>query len=81
MLGKNFSRRHFEIFFLIFLENRIRHFMQIVYLGDNLHEVSDSKKNIVNLSSAESAHSVVSVKQCFKTVVSEELAQHLWAAS
>ena len=34
--GKNFQQWHFEIFFLIFLENRIWHFMQ----GDNLHEVS-----------------------------------------
>ena len=41
MLGKNFSRQQFEIFFLFFLENRIWHFMQIVSLGDNLHEVSD----------------------------------------
>ena len=29
------------IIFLFFLENRIWHFMQIVSLGDNLHEVSD----------------------------------------
>ena len=29
-LGKIFSRRHFEIFFLFFSENRIWHFMQIV---------------------------------------------------
>ena len=29
MLGKNFSK-HFEIFFLFFLENKIWHFMQIV---------------------------------------------------
>ena len=28
------------IFFLFFLENGISHFMQIVSLGDNLHEVS-----------------------------------------
>ena len=41
MLDKNFSRKHFEIFFLFFLENRIWHFMQIVSNGDNLHEVSD----------------------------------------
>ena len=42
MLGKNFSRRQFEIVFLYFFqENRIRHFMQIVSLGDNLKEVSD----------------------------------------
>ena len=42
--------------------------MQIVSLGDNLHEVSDpifrkNKKNIVSLSSAEFALRVVSVKQ------------------
>ena len=40
--------------------------MQIVSIGDNLHEVSDpifwkNKKNITNLS-AESAHSVVIVQ-------------------
>ena len=40
-LGKIFSRRHFEIFFLFFPENRIWHFMQIVSLGDNLHEMSN----------------------------------------
>ena len=40
MLGKNFSRRHFEIFFLFILDNRIWHFMQIVSYEDNLHEVS-----------------------------------------
>ena len=38
------------IFFLIFLENRIWHFMQIVSSGDNLHDMSNpifgiSKKN------------------------------------
>ena len=32
MLGKKISRRHFEVFFLFFLENRISHFMQIVFL-------------------------------------------------
>ena len=58
MMGKNFSRWHFGIFLLFFLENRIWHFMQIVS-GDNLHEMSDP---ILNLSSAESAHSEVSVK-------------------
>ena len=40
-LGKIFSRRHFEIFFLFFSENRIWHFMQIVSYGDNLHEMSN----------------------------------------
>ena len=41
--------------------------MQIVSLGDNLHEMSNAfsgkiKKNLINLSSAESAHSMLSVK-------------------
>ena len=31
MLGKNFSRQHFETVFLFFLENRIWHFTQIVF--------------------------------------------------
>ena len=39
-LGKIFSRQHFEIFFLFFSENRIRHFLQIVSNGDNLHAMS-----------------------------------------
>ena len=30
-----------KYFFLFFLENRIWHFMQIVSIGDNLHEVLD----------------------------------------
>ena len=57
-LGKNFSRRHFETFNIYFLESRIWHF--------NRHEVSDpifgkNKKTLINLSSAKSAHSMVSV--------------------
>ena len=57
MRGKEFSRPHFEIFFLFFLENKIGHLMHIV-LGDNLHEVLDAifleknKKNMVSLLSA-----------------------------
>ena len=40
-LGKNFSRKHFEIFFfLIFPENRLRHFMQMISRDDNLQEMS-----------------------------------------
>ena len=55
------------VFFLFFLENRIWHFMQIVSLWDNLHGVrfyflGKIRKNIINMSSAESAHSMVSVK-------------------
>ena len=37
--GKIFSRRHFETFFLFLLENKFWHFMQLVSLGDNLHEI------------------------------------------
>ena len=70
MLGKNFSRPYFEIFLLFFLENRIWHFMQIVSLGDNLHDVSNpvflekkKEKNIILcLSSVELAHSTESVQ-------------------
>ena len=29
------------LFFLFFPENRLKHFMQIVSLGDNLHEMSE----------------------------------------
>ena len=50
MLGKNFSRQHFEVVFLLFLENRFWHFMQIVSLGDNLHEVSDPIFNLHEVS-------------------------------
>ena len=32
----------FMTFFLFFLENRLWHFMQIVSLGDSLHEISKS---------------------------------------
>ena len=63
ILGKIVSRRHIEIFFLFFPENRIWHFMQIVSIGDNLHEMSNSvsrknNKNI-NLLSAELAQRAV----------------------
>ena len=60
-LGKIFCRQHIEIFYLFLPENRIRHFMQIVSIGDNLHEMSypffleKNRKNIINLSSAEIA--------------------------
>ena len=39
ILGKNFSRWYFEIFVYFFPENWIWHFMQIVSIGDNLHEM------------------------------------------
>ena len=42
-LGKNFSRRHFEmfLFFVFFPAHRIWHFMQIISHGDNLYEMSN----------------------------------------
>ena len=40
ILGKKFSRQKYKIFFWIFPENRLCHFMQIVSLGDNLLEMS-----------------------------------------
>ena len=54
-LDKIFSRRHFEIFFLFFPENRILHFMQILFSGKN--------KKHINLSSAENAQRVVKVNE------------------
>ena len=41
MLWANSADDKLMKFFLFFLENRIWHFVQIVSLGDNLHEVSD----------------------------------------
>ena len=38
-LSKIFSIQHIEIFFLFFPESRICRFMQIVSIGDNLHEM------------------------------------------
>ena len=32
---------NWRYFFCFFLENKIWHFMQIIFLGDNLHEVSN----------------------------------------
>ena len=65
-LGKIFSRQHFEIVFLFFQENRLWYFMQIVFLGEYLHEISKpvcwtNYKNIINFSSAEIAQRVVKV--------------------
>ena len=59
--GKIFSRRHSDNFFLFYSENRIRHFMQIVSDGDNLHKTSnpvflenwEKIQCMTNLSSAE----------------------------
>ena len=61
MLGKLFSRRLFVFLFLIFPENRNITFMQIVRFcfGKN-------KKNLISLSSAESAHSLVNFEMLSK---------------
>ena len=65
-LGKIFSRRHFDIFFLFFPENRIWHFMQrdsfCIKCKILFFFFLKNKKNIVNLSSAENAQRVVKVK-------------------
>ena len=68
MLGKNFSRQHFDFFFLFPPENSTWHFMQFFSLGDSLFEMvkpifekkkkqqyflGKSEKKIVYLSSAE----------------------------
>ena len=72
MLGKNFSRQHFEIFFLFFPVNRLWHFKQIVSLGDNLHGMSKpiflEKQEIffISLLSADVAQKVVKVKVSLK---------------
>ena len=39
MLGKKFQQQHFEILVLLFLEEKVRHFMWIVSNGDNLLEM------------------------------------------
>ena len=67
MLGKSFSRRHIEIVFLYFQENRIWHFMQIVSWRQFAWNVKacflKERKSAMNLSSAEFVHRVVNVKQ------------------
>ena len=40
-LGKILANNILKYYSLFFLENRIWHFMQIVSLEDNVHEVSD----------------------------------------
>ena len=81
MLCKNFSRQHFEIFFLFFLENRIDTSCKLspketicmkcqillspketICTKCQILFSRKNKKNIISLSSAESAYSVVSVK-------------------
>ena len=63
MLGKNFSRQHFEIFFLFSKKIGSDTSCQLSSIGmkSQILFSMKNKKNIINLSSAESAHSVVSV--------------------
>ena len=52
MLGKNFSRQHFDYFFLFPPENSSWHFMQFFSLGDSLFEMVKpifEKKNNNNI--------------------------------
>ena len=56
-LGEQFSRCHFEMFFLFFPKNSIWHFIQILSNGANLHKMSklifwEKNKHILSLSSA-----------------------------
>ena len=73
--GEIFSRRYFGTVFRFLPENRICHFMQIISITDNLHEMPNAffsfiliffgknKKHIINVSSSELAKRVVKVKQ------------------
>ena len=80
MLSKNFSRQHFEIFFLFFTENRFWHFMWNVSNGDSLKIKCQilfskkNKKNIINLSSAEFANRVLRVEQSNGPISNKEKA-------
>ena len=67
LLGKNFSRQKFEIYFLFCPKNKLWYFMQIISSGDSLHGMSEpifgeKNKNIINLSSAEFAQSGKNIK-------------------
>ena len=61
MLGKNFSRQHFEIFFI---ENRLWHFMQTVSVCMKCQNTFSwkNKKNTISLSSSELAQRLMKVK-------------------
>ena len=69
-LGKFFSRLHFEIFFFLYPENWIWHFMQIVSMETICMKCQilfwgKNKKSITTLSSTEYAQRVVKVKHSF----------------
>ena len=62
VLGKIFSRRHFEIFFLFSKKTGFK----VSCNGDNLHVMSkpvfwENKKDIINMSSSEFGQRVVKV--------------------
>ena len=42
LLGENFNRQHFEIFFLFSPESRLQHFIQIATFRNNWHDVKSS---------------------------------------
>ena len=70
VLGKNFREQQFEIFYLFFPES----FLQIVFSLEKICIKSQrllsgkSKKDVVNLLSAEFAHSAVMVKKLIPIV-------------
>ena len=71
MLGKIFSRPHFESFFFFIFPRK----QDLASLGDNLHEMPnpvfwENKKNIISLSSAGFAHSMVKVNYVINSVKS-----------
>ena len=70
MLEKNISRQHFEIFFLIFAENRIWPFMQIFSYAWYIKSPfsMENLKNVISLSSTELAQRVVNVEGVFSVL-------------
>ena len=70
MLVKNFSRRHFEIFFILFLERQdlTLHPKETICMKCQiLFSRKTQEKNLINLSSVESDHNVVSLKHPTRT--------------
>ena len=81
-LGKNFSRLHFEIFFLFFPENRIRHFMHtvtifVLFSHKTGFEFPCKNKKHINLSSAKFAQRVVKLDSFTATGDNNRLLQTL----
>ena len=65
MLGKNLSRRHFEIFFFIFPRKQDLTFMQIVSLGAVTQEIlqASPKRKVYSNVSKEEMESLRSLSQ------------------